>query len=247
MADNVIVRLKDVAKTFGAAPNLVYAVRDINVEIFRGEYISVMGPSGSGKSTLFNMVGGLDRTSAGTVEIGGVVLNQLTDGQLAFFRGRHIGYIFQAYNLIASMTALKNVALPALLAGASPAEAEERASKVLDRVGLGHRLNHRPNELSGGQQQRVAIARALVNTPTIILADEPTANLDLNTGEEIIQLLGHFCHELGVTVITATHDHKMLKASDRIIWIKDGLVDRVERVADIHIEEGGLEKSQPPQ
>ena len=243
MPENVIVRLKDVSKTFGAEPNLIYALRSVSVEVFRGEYLSVMGPSGSGKSTLFNMVGGLDRTSDGTVEIGGVVLNQLTDGQLAYFRGRHIGYIFQAYNLIASMTALKNVALPALLAGASPAEAEQRARKVLERVGLEHRLTHRPDELSGGQQQRVAIARALVNTPTIILADEPTANLDLHTGEEIIQLLGHFCRELGVTVITATHDHKMLKASDRIVWIKDGQVDRVERVEDLHIEEGGLEKS----
>ena len=169
-------------------------------------------------------------------------LNKLKDGELAFFRGRHIGYIFQSYNLIASMTAVKNVALPSLMAGATQEEAGRRATDVLTRVGLSHRLTHRPDELSGGQQQRVAIARALVNEPTIILADEPTGNLDLQTGEEIINLLRQFCKELGVTVITATHDHKMLKVSDRIIWIKDGTVDKIERVEDLRIEEGGIQE-----
>jgi len=212
----------------------------VDLDIFQNEYLSIMGPSGSGKTTLFNMIGGLDRSTSGTVVIGGVDLSRLKDAELAFFRGRHIGYVFQSYNLIASMTAVKNVRLPALMAGAPPSEAEERAVAVLERVGLGHRLHHRPDELSGGQQQRVAIARALVNQPTIILADEPTGNLDLQTGEEIIGLLRRFCDELGVTVITATHDHKMLKASDRIVWIAEGKVERIERVEDIRIEEGGI-------
>jgi len=243
MSSEILLRLQDVSKVYGTDSNPVYALRDIDLEVYTGEYMSVMGPSGSGKSTLFNMVGGLDKCTTGTVEIGGVVLNDLTDGKLAFFRGQHIGYIFQAYNLVMSMTALKNVSLPALFAGHSSAEAERRATEVLTSVGLEHRLDHRPDELSGGQQQRVAIARALVNTPTIILADEPTANLDFQTGEDIIKLLRQFNQELGVTVITATHDHAMLKVSDRIVWICDGMVDRVERVEDIEIEEGSLEET----
>jgi len=224
MAD-VLVKLENITKVYGTEKNPVYALRDVSLEVYEHEYVSIMGPSGSGKTTLFNMIGALDRCSEGTVIIGEVNLSQLKDGELAFFRGRHIGYIFQSYNLIASMTALKNVSLPALMMGATQQEA------------------HRPDELSGGQQQRVAIARALVNNPTIILADEPTGNLDLHTGEEIIDLLQHFCRELGVTVITATHDHKMLKASDRIVWIKDGSVDRIERADAIEIDEGGIEEA----
>ncbi|NUN92679.1 MAG: ABC transporter ATP-binding protein [Verrucomicrobiae bacterium] len=235
-----LIQLRGVAKAYGSGSHRVYALQGVNLEIFRSEYLSIMGPSGSGKSTLFNMIGGLDRATEGSVEIDGVHLNRLTEGQLAFFRGRHIGYIFQSYNLILSLTALKNVSLPALFAGASPDDAEHRAKEVLDRVGLGHRLHHRPDELSGGQQQRVAIARALVNRPTIVLADEPTANLDFKTGEEIIELLQQLCRHLKVTIVTATHDHKMLKASDRIVWIKDGRVDRVARAEDLDIETGGI-------
>jgi putative ABC transport system ATP-binding protein len=241
-AGETLIRLSGVTKTYGTPDNPIYALRDVSVEAYRGEYLSVMGPSGSGKSTLFNMIGGLDRCTSGRVEIGGVNLADLTDGQLAFFRGRHIGYVFQAYNLAPALTAVKNVALPAVFAGTPRDEAEARAVETLKLVGLGHRLDHRPDELSGGQQQRVAIARALVNTPTIILADEPTGNLDLNTGEEIIGLLARFCRELGVTVVTATHDHKMLKTSDRIVWIKDGRVDRIERVAEIEIQEGSIQE-----
>ena len=240
MNNNVIIRLQGVTKVFGSDRNPVYALREVSLEVYRGEYLSIMGPSGSGKTTLFNMIGALDRSSAGMIEIGGVNLAKLKDGELAFFRGRHIGYIFQAYNLIASMTAVRNCSLPALLAGCTPAEANQRAVEALTSVGLEHRLEHRPDELSGGQQQRVAIARALVNRPTIILADEPTGNLDLHTGEEIIELLRKFCKELGVTVVTATHDHKMLKVSDRIVWIKDGTVDRVEKVENLNIQEGSI-------
>ena len=238
-----MIRLRGVSKVYGTAASPVHALRDVSLDVVAGEYLSVMGPSGSGKSTLFNMIGALDRATAGEVEIGGVSLGTLSDGELAYFRGRHIGYVFQAYNLIASLTALRNVALPALFAGLPRAEADERARAVLERVGLGHRLGHRPGELSGGQQQRVAIARALVNTPTILLADEPTGNLDLATGEEIIALLARFSREMGVTVVSATHDHKMLKTSDRICWINDGRIERVERVADMQIEEGSIEAS----
>lgn len=241
-----IVRLRNVSKVFGSKTNPVHALRDVNLDIATSEYVSIMGPSGSGKTTLFNMIGGLDRATSGLVEIGGVDLKRLHDGQLAFFRGRHIGYIFQAYNLIASMTALRNVELPLLFCGAAPEAARERAAQALESVGLGHRLGHKPHELSGGQQQRVAIARALVNRPAIILADEPTGNLDLKTGEEIIALLRSLSRNTGVTVITATHDHKMLKASDRIVWIKDGRVDKIATAADIQIEEGGIhDKAEP--
>lgn len=236
-----LVRLEGISKIYGTEPNRVYALRDVALTIYQGEYLSLMGPSGSGKTTLFNMIGGLDSCSTGNVEIGGVCLNDLRDSQLAYFRGHHIGYIFQTYNLILSMTALRNVALPGIFAGLTHDEATAAAEEVLKRVGLGHRLTHRPHELSGGQQQRVAIARALVNKPTIILADEPTGNLDLQTGEEIIELLRELVREQNVTVITATHDHKMLKVSDRIVWIKDGGIDRVERASDLQIEEGGID------
>jgi putative ABC transport system ATP-binding protein len=199
-----------------------------------------MGPSGSGKSTLFNIVGALDRPSSGTVQIGPLDLTTLSPRELAYARCNYIGYIFQSYNLLLSLTALANVALPRILMGYEPAEANDAAAKVLEQVGLGHRLDHRPGELSGGQQQRVAIARALVNEPTIILADEPTGNLDLHTGEEIIRLLKELTVEQGVTVITATHDHKMLSNSDRVLWIRDGQVERIQRRDELDIEVGEL-------
>jgi len=236
-----LVHIDRASRIYHAGDQTIYAIREVSLDVMKGEYVSIMGPSGSGKSTLFNLIGGLDICSEGMVEIGGVNLRTLSDGELAYFRGRHIGYIFQSYNLVPSMTALKNVSLPALLAGSSPEEAEEKAIGALTRVGLEQRLHHRPDQLSGGQQQRVAIARALVNVPTIILADEPTANLDFKTGDEIIALLQQLSRELGVTVITATHDHKMLKASDRIVWIKGGQIEKIEAVANLHIQVGGLE------
>ncbi len=238
MSQEVLIRVQQVNKQFDLGKTVVYALRNINLEIYRGEYLSIMGPSGSGKSTLFNMIGALDRPTSGEVEVAGVHLNRLSPRQLAHFRGNHIGYVFQSYNLLPAYDAVQNCCLPLLFSGRSPAEAEKRAREVLTRVGLGHRLNHRPDEMSGGQQQRVAIARALANDPAIILADEPTANLDLVTGEEIIELLSSLSKEFGVTVITATHDHKMLATSDRILWIKDGAVDRLERREDLDIRVG---------
>jgi putative ABC transport system ATP-binding protein len=237
----VIIQCRGVTKTYRMGGQEVYALRSMDLDVFRGEYLSVMGPSGSGKSTLFNMIGALDKPTSGTVTIAGVDLTAQTSLQLAHFRNQHIGYIFQAFNLIASLTALRNVMLPLLFSGLSNHDAEAGATQVLEEVGLGHRLHHRPDELSGGQQQRVAIARALAMEPSIMLADEPTANLDLHTGEDIINILRKLCDQHGVTIITATHDHKMLDKSDRILWIKDGGKDRLQDRRDLDIRVGKVE------
>jgi putative ABC transport system ATP-binding protein len=240
MSREVLIRVRGLSKHYRLGKLVVQALREVNLDVFRGEYLSIMGPSGSGKSTLFNMIGALDRPTAGAIEVAGLDLASLPPRRLAYFRGRHIGYVFQSFNLIPAYNALDNVALPLIFAGKSREEAQAGAKETLERVGLGHRLTHRPGELSGGQQQRVAIARALANRPTIILADEPTANLDLQTGEEIIKLLFELCRERGVTVISATHDHKMLAASDRICWIRDGEVDRIETPEQAKIAVGEI-------
>ena len=241
MPQEVIIHCMGLTKTYKMGDTEVHALSDMDLDVYQGEYLSVMGPSGSGKSTLFNMIGALDRPTAGTVTIAGVDLTSLSSLQLAYIRNRHIGYVFQDFNLIPSLTALRNVMLPLLFSGMSSEDAESRAVEVLTEVGLDHRLHHRPHELSGGQQQRVAIARALSMNPTIMLADEPTGNLDLHTGEEIINILRGLCDDHGVTVITATHDHKMLDKSDRILWIKDGRKDRLERREDLDIRVGKVE------
>ena len=233
-----LIEIRGVSKIYDLGHQKVYALRDMELDILRGEYLSIMGPSGSGKSTLFNMIGALDRPSTGTIQVAGVTLNKLTSRELAYFRGKHIGYVFQQFNLLSAYNAIDNVAMPLIFNGWEQARAEERSKQILTRVGLGERMTHRPDELSGGQQQRVAIARALANEPAIVLADEPTGNLDLHTGEEIINLLAELSRELGVTVISATHDHKMLATSDRILWIKDGGKDRLERREDLNIRVG---------
>ena len=235
---DVLIAIRGLNKEYRLGGATVYALRDVALDIYRGEYLSIMGPSGSGKSTLFNMIGGLDRPTAGSVDVAGLDLTRLTSRQLAYFRGNHIGYVFQAYNLLPAYDAVANVCMPLLFSGRSYDEAVARARDVLGRVGLGHRFDHRPDELSGGQQQRVAIARALANEPAIILADEPTGNLDLHTGEEIIHLLHSLSKQDGVTVITATHDHKMLDVSDRIVWIRDGAVEKVQRRDEVDIRVG---------
>ncbi|MCW8131407.1 MAG: ABC transporter ATP-binding protein [Planctomycetota bacterium] len=218
----------------------VHALRGVDLEIYKGEYLSIMGPSGSGKSTLFNMVGGLDKPSEGKVFISGNDVSELDSQQLAWLRCHKIGYIFQTYNILEVMSALENVMLPMIFAGVKTREAEDQAMEKLKLVGLDHRAHHRPAELSGGQQQRVAIARALANNPDIILADEPTANLDTKTGAEIIDLMEKLKFESDVTVISATHDHKMLKKSDRIVWIRDGRIDRIELAENLNIQEGSI-------
>jgi len=236
-----IVRTKGLKKAYMMGKTEVHALNDVKLDIRRGEYISIMGPSGSGKSTLFNMIGGLDKPSEGTVFIDEVDMAQLDAFELAWLRCRKIGYIFQSFNLIPVMTALENVTLPMIFAGMGQDEMIEKGVGLLNTVGLGERLHHKPFELSGGQQQRVAIARSLANSPAIVLADEPTGNLDLKTGEEIIQLLGRLNKENGVTVITATHDLKMVAASDRVVWIRDGKIDRIEERDEIDIKVGHME------
>ncbi len=236
-----IVRTKDVMKEFKMGQETLRALNGVSVDIKRGEYISIMGPSGSGKSTLFNAIGGLDKPDSGSVFINDVDMAQLDANELAFLRCHTIGYIFQTFNLITVMTALENVRLPTIFAGMTTDEGTDRAVELLNLVGLEHRLHHKPSELSGGQQQRVAIARSLANDPSIILAVEPTGNLDSKTGGEIISLLRKLNKEQGVTVISATHDFKMLDVSDRIIWIRDGKVEKIENREDIEIHTGGME------
>jgi putative ABC transport system ATP-binding protein len=240
MTAEEIVRTIDLAKEYRMGDERLQVLKGVNLTIFKGEYISIMGPSGSGKSTLFNAIGGLDKPSSGKVYIDEVDIAQLDALELAWLRCRKIGYIFQTFNLIPVMTALENVMLPMIFGGMSNAEAQDKAAEILKRVELGHRLFNKPSQLSGGQQQRVAIARAFANDPAIILADEPTGNLDLNTGKAIIELLRQMNKERGVTVISATHDFKMLDVSDRIIWIRDGSVDRIERRADVKIATGEI-------
>lgn len=235
-----IVRTKNLKKIYRMGEVEVPALRGVDLAIRRGEYLSIMGPSGSGKSTLFNMVGGLDKPTDGTCYIDEVDMAQLDAGELAWLRCRKIGYIFQSFNLIPVMTALENVTLPMIFAGMGSDEMMERGQLLLDLVGLGGRLHHKPFELSGGQQQRVAVARALANAPAIILADEPTGNLDLQTGKEIIDLLRELNSESGVTIISATHDLKMIDASDRIVHIRDGDIERIEMRADIDLKIGHL-------
>ena len=235
------VRVRNVIKRYEMGSVIVEALRGINLEIRRGEYISIMGPSGSGKSTLFNMIGGLDKPTDGRVYIDEVDIAQLDAYELAWLRCRKIGYIFQSFNLIPVMTALENVTLPMIFAGLSAEDSVEKAVDLLTMVGLGDRIQHKPLELSGGQQQRVAIARALANDPAIVLADEPTGNLDLNTGRDIINLLKRLNEENGVTIISATHDLKMLDVSDRIFWIRDGQVEKSGGREEVNIEVGMLE------
>lgn len=232
------VRVDDVQKVYRMGKIEVRALDGVNLKINRGEYISIMGPSGSGKSTLFNMMGGLDKPTSGKVYVDDVDIAELDPSELAWLRCRKIGYIFQTFNLIGTMTALENVMLPMAFAGKSNDEALDAGVDILTRVGLGERCKHKPTELSGGQQQRVAIARAFANDPAIILADEPTGNLDLKTGQAIITLLKDMNQERQTTVISATHDHKMLDVSDRIVWVADGRVDRVEKRKDVEIEVG---------
>jgi len=241
MADTAnVVRVTGVTKVFKLGKIDVTALKGIDLAIAKGDYISIMGPSGSGKSTLFNMIGGLDKPTAGKVFIDEVDIAQLDAYELAWLRCRKIGYIFQTFNIIQVMTALENVTIPMVFAGMNNDAAVEKGMQLLDLVGLGDRFSHKPFELSGGQQQRVAVARALANDPAIILADEPTGNLDLTTGEEIIALLKRLSQERGVTVISATHDFKMLNVSDRVIWIRDGRVDKIEDREELSISVGQI-------
>ncbi len=242
---DIIARAVAVTRKYTLGKEIVWALQGVSLDIYRGEYLSIMGPSGSGKSTFFNMIGALDIPTTGTVEFMGADLFALPEDKQAWIRCNKIGYIFQTFNLVTVMTALENVSLPLILRGDEPAKAHARGTEVLESVGLGHRLHHLPLQLSGGQQQRVAIARALVNSPAVILADEPTGNLDSKTGQEIIDLLRRLQREQNVTVITATHDVRMINISDRVAWIRDGKLERLENRANITIKSGHIDDVHP--
>jgi len=227
MTTDNIIAVRNVRKRYRLGSEEVWALNGVTMDVKRGEFLAIMGPSGSGKSALFNQLGALDVPTEGTVSFEGHSIFDMPEQRQAAFRCNKIGYIFQTFNLIPVMSALQNVMLPMTLKGLEQEEAEAAASEILTRVGLGHRLHHKPFELSGGQQQRVAVARALANKPMVVLADEPTGNLDTKTGEEIIELLTTLNRENGITVICSTHDPKMIRSSERVYWMRDGKLERV--------------------
>lgn len=219
-----VVEGKDLTKVYVMGDVEVHALRGLSITIGRGEVVSIMGPSGSGKSTLMNTLGCLDRPTAGEYYLDGESAAELSDDQLADIRNRKVGFVFQSFNLLPRATALANVELPLRYAGVAPKERRERAEAALESVGLGDRITHRPNELSGGQQQRVAIARSLINDPSIIMADEPTGNLDSTSGDEIMKLLIKFNQDHGTTLIVVTHDPEIAALTERVVNIRDGVV-----------------------
>jgi len=219
-----IIELKDVWKTYIMGDVKVHALRGLNLKVKKGEFLAIMGPSGSGKSTLMNMVGALDVPSKGHIFLVKRDIALMSESDLAQLRGRKIGFIFQKFNLLTSMTAKENVMLPLTFQNMSREEKEDKAEKTLEEVGLGDRVNHTPNELSGGQQQRVAIARALANSPDVILADEPTGALDSKTGGSVLDFLKKLHREKGTTIIMVTHDEHIAKNADRIAYLKDGMI-----------------------
>lgn len=243
-----IIRTENVKKLYRLPGEEVWALKGISLEIVRGEFLSIMGPSGSGKSTFFNQIGALDRPTEGRVFFEGQSIFDLSESRQAWIRCNKIGYIFQTFNLIPVMSALQNVTLPMIFRGESKADAAVRGQSILERVGLGHRLHHKPFELSGGQQQRVAIARALANAPSVILADEPTGNLDTRTGEEVVKILQELNKESGTTVICSTHDPKMLAASHRVCWIRDGSLEKIATPAQLDLmnQDSAISKRQSP-
>src|SRR5450432_2307681 len=220
----LVISIENVTKLYVMGEETIHALRGVSLSIHRNEYLAIMGPSGSGKSTLMNMLGCLDTPTAGKYEFNGQDVAAMVDDELADIRNREIGFVFQTFNLLARSDALKNVELPLIYAGVPPRERHERARKTLEDVGLGNRVHHKPNELSGGQRQRVAIARALVNRPSIILADEPTGNLDSKTGVEIMALFEDL-YAQGNTFIVVTHEEEVARHARRIIRLRDGLIE----------------------
>lgn len=219
----VVIQLEDITKTYGMADTEVQVLKGVNLTIQEGEYCSIMGTSGSGKSTMMNIIGCLDRPTSGRYYLDGIEVGTLSDDELADIRNLKIGFVFQQFHLLSQLSAIENVMLPMLYAGVAPKEREERAADALTKVGLGNRMENRPNQLSGGQQQRVAIARAIVNRPVLILADEPTGALDSRTTEEVMQIFTDLNHS-GITVILVTHEPEVAKTTNRIAYFKDGNV-----------------------
>jgi putative ABC transport system ATP-binding protein len=225
-----VIRLIDIHKDYRMGSNVVKALNGISLNIAAQEFVSIMGPSGSGKSTLMNIIGALDRPTSGSYHLDGEDVSSLTDNELAVIRNRKIGFVFQTFNLLPRKTALQNVELPLIYGGMARKARRQRAKETLEMVGLGDRMNHRPSELSGGQRQRVAIARALVTSPAIVFADEPTGNLDSQTGQEIMDIFTRLNREKKVTVLLVTHEADIASHADRIIHIRDGLIFSDEAV-----------------
>lgn len=225
----MIISMESIGKIYDTGKIQVEALKNVSMDIGKGEFVSVMGPSGSGKSTLMNIIGCLDRSTSGKYELDGVNISELDDVELARIRNKKIGFVFQSFNLLPKMTALQNVELPMIYAGAGKKERKEKALEALERVGLADRMTHKPNELSGGQKQRVAIARALVNDPAIVLADEPTGNLDTASGEDIMAVFQELNRE-GVTIILVTHEPDIAQHTKRIIKFRDGFLISDEKV-----------------
>jgi putative ABC transport system ATP-binding protein len=226
--DGSLIRIEQITKIYQMGDVKVHALRGVSLEIGEGEFVAIMGPSGSGKSTLMNIVGCLDQPTDGRYWLDGTDVGKLNDNNLADIRNSKIGFVFQTFNLLARTTAFQNVTLPLIYGGLGSRQRRERARAALEAVGLGDRMDHRPNELSGGQQQRVAIARALVSEPAIILADEPTGNLDTRSGEEIMHILHDLNQERGITVVFVTHDPEIAEQTRRVIRIRDGLIESDE-------------------
>jgi len=219
-----IIHIRDLWRTFVMGHALVHALAGVTLSVDKGEFVAVMGPSGSGKSTLLNLIGGLDRPTAGEVIVAGIPLAELDENRLAAYRRQRVGFVFQSFNLIATMTALQNVEFPMVFARLPRAQRQARARQLLAAVGLADRMAHKPTELSGGEQQRVAIARALANRPDILLADEPTGNLDSRTGAEVMELLARANREAGCTILVATHDPAVAAFANRVVRLRDGRV-----------------------
>ena len=229
-----IINIEHIAKIYQVGTEEVHALKDVSIRIDKNEYVAIMGPSGSGKSTLMNMLGCLDTPTSGKYDFNGNSVSQMTDNELAHIRNKEIGFVFQTFNLLARSDAIHNVELPLIYAGVPYSDRRERAEKALIDVGLQDRMHHKPNELSGGQRQRVAVARALVTNPSIILADEPTGNLDSKTGEEIMMLFNEI-HEKGNTIILVTHEEYIASHAARVVRLKDGLVEKDEEVSKRYI------------
>jgi putative ABC transport system ATP-binding protein len=224
----IVIQTEELWKTYEMGVEKLHALRGVSIEIRKGEYVAIMGPSGSGKSTLMNLIGCLDSPTKGSYWLAGRLVSQLDDDELAYIRNKEIGFVFQTFNLLPRATALHNVELPMIYNGTGTEERMQRAKEALAKVDLKDRMLHRPNELSGGQRQRVAIARALVNKPSILLADEPTGNLDSQTGEEIMALFAHL-HSQGNTIILVTHEPDIAAHAHRVIRLRDGKIERDER------------------